>query len=178
MARLALSKLGLSGNLLKTRIDWPRLDKAGPGWTRPAWAGQGQWKSPFRVVDWPGPACQRRPGQASVIFTGLGWPGPAQAGHVLSGPAQASLGWPGPAQPGRFFARETTKKEFYTDNCMLTGWIHSLKVGFETFVFVTSLVIPRAGMKIHPHVSPGRINIWDTRCVSEGTTITSQFFVV
>ena len=61
---------------------------------------------------------------------------------------------------------------------MLTGWIHSLKVGFETFVFVTSLVIPRAGMKIHPHVSPGRINIWDTRCVSEGTTITSQFFVV
>ena len=94
MARLALSKLGLSGNLLKTSIDWPRLDKAGPGWTRPAWAGQGQWKSPFRVVDWPGPA-SAWPGQRYFqIFTGLGWPGPAQASHVLSGPAQAS-----PARP-------------------------------------------------------------------------------
>ena len=105
MARLALSKLGLSGNPLKTSIDWPRLDKAGRGWTRPAWAGQGQWKSPFRVVDRPGPA-SAWPGQHYFqIFTGLRWPGPAQAGHVLSGPAQAGLGWPGPAQPGRFFAR-------------------------------------------------------------------------
>ena len=122
MAMLALSKLGLSGNLLKTSIDWPRLDKAGPGWTRPAWAGQGQWKSPFRVVDWPGPA-SAWPGQRYFqIFTGLGWPGPAQAGHVLSGPAQAGLGWPGPAQPGRFFAQVTFILLSHSNVCLRATW--------------------------------------------------------
>ena len=104
MARLALSKLGLSGNLLKTSIDWPRLDKAGRGWTRLARAGQGQWKSPFRVVDWPGPA-SAWPGQRYFqIFTGLGWPGLASAGPgwpcpVWAGPGRPGLARAGPARP-------------------------------------------------------------------------------
>ena len=106
MARLALSKLGLSGNLLKTSIDWPRLDKAGPGWTRPAWAGQGQWKSPFRVVDWPGPAWaglgRPRPGQASVIFRFLlAWAGLGRPRPAMSCLGQPRPAWAGPGQPSQ-----------------------------------------------------------------------------
>ena len=94
MARLALSKLGLSGNLLKTSIDWPRLDKAGPGWTRPAWAGQGQWKSPFRVVDWPGPAWAGLSLARPASFSDFYWPGLAWAG-----PGRPCPVWASPARP-------------------------------------------------------------------------------
>ena len=104
MARLALSKLGLSGNLLKTSIDWPRLDKAGPGWTRPAWAGQGQWKSPFRVVDWPGPAWAGLGLARPALFSDFYWPELARAGPGQPCPVWASPGRPGlarasPARP-------------------------------------------------------------------------------
>ena len=104
MAMLALSKLGLSGNLLKTSIDWPRLDKAGPGWTRPAWAGQGQWKSPFRVVDWPGPAWASLGLARPALFSDFYWPGLARAGPGRPCPVWASPGRPrlaraSPARP-------------------------------------------------------------------------------
>ena len=102
MARLALSKLGLSGNLLKTSIDWPRLDKAGPGWTRPAQAGRGR----------PGPARASgnlylelltglgRPGQASVIFRfSLAWAGPGRPRPAMSCLGQPRPAWAGPARP-------------------------------------------------------------------------------
>ena len=119
MARLALSKLGLSGNLLKTSIDWPRLDKAGPGWTRPAWAGQGQWKSPFRVVDWPGPAWAGLGLARPALFSDFYWPGLAWAGPGRPCPVWASPGQPGlarasPARPlfctGRFSHGDRAKK--------------------------------------------------------------------
>ena len=104
MARLALSKLGLSGNLLKTSIDWPRLDKAGPGWTRLAWAGQGQWKSPFRVVDWPGPAWAGLGPARPALFSDFYLPELARAGPGRPCPVWASPGRPGlarasPARP-------------------------------------------------------------------------------
>ena len=59
------------------------MDKAGPGWKRLAQAGQGQWKSRFRVVDWPGPA-GAWPGQRYFqIFTGLARPSQAEFLHGL-----------------------------------------------------------------------------------------------